>query len=184
VSNANAANAACFDEKHWEVIARGMDTNQWFNEGCGVGTGGIAHPTRVSLPTGHRYYRFASSTSPQASQLGGGWWVSFDTFKTIEQYALRNELDLSNAARLFLALPYEWTRVDRLVAATLVVPLDAYAGAGKVATTAADKWTPMQHLRVTQLYIPGLVSNSTEKNLYHRAWSGAQVQYVATRQAL
>jgi hypothetical protein len=181
VSNPNALNAVCFAEPHWEVIARGMDTEKWFNEGQGVGTGGIHTPWRVSLPQGHRYYRFASSTSSPASQLGGGWWVTFDTFNTIDHYARANELDLAYAARLFLALPFEWTRVDRLVSAYLAAPLDAYAGEGKVAATAKDKWTPVQHTKVTQLYIPGLVANSKEKDLYRKVWSGVEVRYAHNR---
>ena len=61
-----------------------------------------------------------------------------------------------------LALPYAWTRVDLKIKAILAVPMKAYAGEGKPAKGAndgADKntsWIPTQHIKVCQLYIPGL----------------------------
>ena len=171
-------NDICFDQPHWKVIARGFDTERWFNDRQGIGTGGILSPTRVSLKLHHRYYRLISSTSTRAAQLGGGWWISFDDFNSIRHFAERNELEFTYAARLFLALPYEWTRVDRIVSAILTQPVDAYAGEGKVAKTDKGKWTPVQHLKVTQLYIPGLVSNSDAHNLYERIWEGVQFKYT------
>jgi len=80
-----AANIACFSESHWLVIARGFDTESWFADGQGVGTGGILAPRIIDLPTGNRYYRFASSTSSRSAQIGGGWWIDFENFSTIER---------------------------------------------------------------------------------------------------
>ncbi|MDH5587887.1 MAG: hypothetical protein OEZ05_14805 [Nitrospirota bacterium] len=165
-----ALNDICFNQPHWKLIAQGINIERWFNDGQKVGSGGIRTPARVKLKLKHRYYRFVSSTSTRAAQLGGGWWISFDTFNTIRHFAERNHLEFSYAARLFLALPYEWTRLDRVVSAQLLAPIDAYAGEGNVAKTEKDKWTPIQHLKVTQLYIPGLISNSNLKNLYETIW--------------
>jgi hypothetical protein len=120
-------------------------------------------PRETHLRVGNRYYRFASSTSSREAQLGGGWWIEYESFRKIETFAHEHGYSLSEAARLFLALPYSWTRVDRLVHAILQVPLKAYAGAGKPAemtgSNSRDRgaaWIPLQHQRVEQLYIPGL----------------------------
>jgi hypothetical protein len=177
-------NDSCFHQPHWKVIAKGFDTERWFNDRQGIHTGGILLPIRVSLPLHHRYYRLTSSTSPRAAQLGGGWWISFDDFNTIRHFADRNGLEFTYAARLFLALPYEWSRLDRVISALLAHPLDAYAGEGNVAKTDKGKWTPMQHMRVTQLYIPGLVSSSDARNLYEQVWECVQFQYAHNHKPL
>src|SRR5688500_8856643 len=59
------ANAECFSQPHWRVIARGLDVESWFDDGQVKGTGGIVSPKEIKLPVGQRYYRFASSTSPR-----------------------------------------------------------------------------------------------------------------------
>ncbi len=102
------ANALEFDQPHWKVIAAGLDTEKWFTEGQAVGTGGILMPEPTRMPSGNYYYRFASSTSARPAQLGGGWWIDFEAFKTIETFAKTNGYRLKDAARLMLALPYDW----------------------------------------------------------------------------
>ncbi len=175
---AEPANKHCFSEPHWRVIAQGFQTETWFNDGQGVGTGGILNPQPIHLPTGNYYYRFASSNSPREAQLGGGWWLDFENYKKIETFALQHGYTLGEAARLMLALPYAWPRfdqdpkikklpyasprIDLKIKALLVTPLKAYAGEGKLAQGAkhsADNgtvWIPTQHLKVCQLYVPGL----------------------------
>lgn len=155
-------NEHCFAEPHWLVIARGFQTEAWFNDGQAVGTGGILNPRPTHLPTGQYYYRFASSSSSHEAQRGGGWWVDFENFRTIRSFAEKNGYSIRDAARLMLALPYAWTRVDVLIRVLLKQPLKAYSGEGKPArgaTTGSDKgtlWIPTQHLKIRQLYIPGL----------------------------
>ena len=126
----------------------------------------------------HYHYRFASSLWPRERQLGGGWWFTFETLNTIKNYAASNQLEFTYAARLFLALPEEWNRLDSIVRAQLVEHMDAYIGEGRVAKTEKDKWTPIQHMKVSQIYIPGLISNSNTKNLYETIWSGVSFQYA------
>lgn len=161
-----AANAALFDQPHWRVIAAGHDTERWFNDGQGVGTGGIASPSPTRLPSGQYYYRFASSQSPRLAQVGGGWWLDFENFQTLRRFAEGNGYTLREAARLMLALPYAWTRVDLLVRALLTQPLRAYTGLGKPAQGAAQgadkgtRWVPTQHVAVRQLYVPGLATGT------------------------
>jgi hypothetical protein len=155
-------NERCFDEPHWRVIATGFQTESWFADGQAVGTGGIFNPHPVHLPVGHYYYRFANSAASREAQLGGGWWLDFENFRTIRAFADQHGYTLRDAARLMLALPYSWTKVDRLIRALLKEPLKAYAGAGKPAQGAqagADRgtaWIPTSHLKIRQLYIPGL----------------------------
>lgn len=174
-----ALNAHCFDEPHWRVIAYGFQTEAWFEDGQALGTGGIANPQAVHLPTGQYYYRFASSGSPAPAQLGGGWWLDFENFRTLRGFAERNGYALRDAARLMLALPYAWTRVDRLVRALLAQPLKAYSGYGKPARgseATADRgsaWIPTQHVKLRQLYVPGLFVHGQRprRQLYEAAFS-------------
>ena len=39
-------NAACFEQPHWKVIARGLHVEDWFEDGQAVGTGGILMPQK------------------------------------------------------------------------------------------------------------------------------------------
>lgn len=172
-------NKHCFTEPHWRVIAGGFDTDEWFEEGRGVGTGGIFNPQPTHLPTGQYYYRFASSTSAPEKQLGGDWWLDFDNFRQIRVFAEEHGYSIRDAARLMLALPYAWTPVDLLIRALLKQPLMAYTGEGKPAQsdqTPIDRrapWTPTQHSKIRQLYIPGLriqTAASAPKPLYQIAF--------------
>jgi len=175
--NVNALNAICFNQDHWKLVAKGYDVRAWYDEGLGKGTGGIQSPVRMPVHIGHKYYRFASGDTPRSAQLGGGWWISHNTYSTINEYAKQNALSLQYSARLWLALPYDWTRVDRVISAYLMEPIDAYEGAGKQVTTATDNWTPPQHIKLTQMYIPGLIKNSKEDNLYKRIWNKVETTY-------
>ena len=187
-------NAACFSDPHWLVIARGFDTERWFEDGQAIGTGGILMPQPVHLRAGQRYYRFVSSTSSREAQLGGGWWIDFENFRLIESFAREHGHSLSDAARLFLALPYDWTRVDRLVHAILAVPLKAYAGQGKQVELKArasaphhgTTWTPLQHRRAQQLYIPGLYIRGSRprEQLFHQAFPKPILEYISNRRAV
>jgi hypothetical protein len=126
-------NEHCFTEAHWRVIASGFQTEDWFNDGQAVGTGGILNPQPTHLRTGQYYYRFASSSSSREAQSGGGWWIDFENFRTIRSFAEKHGYSIREAARLMLALPYAWTRVDLLIRALLKEPLKAYIGEGKPA---------------------------------------------------
>jgi hypothetical protein len=172
----NPANADLFAQPHWRVIASGFDTERWFQEGQAVGTGGIANPQRTSLPTGQYYYRFASSSASRHAQLGGGWWIDFENFSLIRRFATQHGYTLREAARLMLALPYAWTKVDLQVRALLREPLYGYTGLGKPALGSAagadrgTRWIPTQHVAVRQLYLPGLYLPSQDKPLYETAF--------------
>lgn len=180
-----ALNAACFAQPHWLVIARGYDVERWLSEDQYVGTGGIQKPEAIHLRTGNRYYRFANSLAPRHSQIGGGWWLDYENFLEIDKFASTNGYTLSEAARLFLALPISWTKVDRLVHAILEVPLKAYAGQGKVAEdkdASGDsvRWIPTQHSRALQLYIPGLYIPDLKRRrqLYELAFPHPKFEHI------
>jgi hypothetical protein len=179
-SNHECANAKEFEQPHWKVIARGFETEAWFNDGQAIGTGGILMPEPTRLPPGSYYYRFASSTSGRSAQLGGGWWIDFEAFNAIEKFAQRNGYRLKDAARLMLALPYSWTKVDVLIKALLRFPLRAYTGLGKPAQSpmgGADKgtmWIPTQHVKVRQLYIPGLFVRGRTRQLHQTVFEKPQ----------
>ena len=171
-----AANADSFAQPHWRVIAAGFDTERWFNDGQAVGTGGIVNPQPTRLPTGQYYYRFASSTASRHAQLGGGWWLDFENFALIRRFAAEHGYTLREAARLMLALPYAWTRVDLQLRALLRKPMRAYTGPGKPAQGAqagpdrGTRWIPTQHVAVRQLYLPGLYVAGEAKPLYETAF--------------
>jgi hypothetical protein len=82
-----SSNAAVFHQPHWRVIAAGFETERWFNDNQAVGTGGIVNPQPTRLPSGQYYYRLASSSSPRAAQLGGGWWLDFENFALVRRFA-------------------------------------------------------------------------------------------------
>jgi hypothetical protein len=176
---ADPVNGHCFSEPHWRVIAQGFQTESWFNDGQAVGSGGILHPQPTHLRTGNFYYRFASSNSPREAQLGSGWWLDFENYKKIEAFARQHGYSVRDAARLMLALPYAWTRVDLKIKALLALPLKAYAGEGKPAHGAkggavnGTSWIPTQHVKVCQLYIPGLFVKGSRprEQLYERVFT-------------
>lgn len=157
-----AANAAAFEQPHWRVVAAGFHAESWYTADQGVCNGGILQPQATRVASGQYYYRFASSASPLAAQLGSGWWLDYENFALIRNFAQQHGHALRDAARLMLALPYAWTRVDRLVRALLTQPLRAYTGRGKPVQApqgGADRgtrWVPTQHIALRQLYVPGL----------------------------
>ncbi len=171
------ANAASFAQTHWRVVASGFDTERWFDDGQAVGTGGIASPQPTRLPGGQYYYRFASSQTSRDAQLGGGWWLDYENFALIRRFAVDHDHTLREAARLMLALPYAWTKVDLQVRALLREPLRAYNGLGKPAqgaTEGADRgtrWIPTQHVAVRQLYVPGLYVPGRAQQLYETVFA-------------
>src|SRR5690606_31154999 len=191
-------NEHCFRQPHWLLQARGLDTDAWYDrrpgKQQGLQNGGIASPQPDHLVPGDRYCRFADATTTLTNQLSSPWWISFNTFQIIRQFADRNGMNLSYAARLFLAVPEEWGRMDRVIAAVRVVPLDAYVGKGKgassgkvanleTAVTSGGKvpegqWTPVQHEPVMQMFIPGLRANRMPTRLASEAWKDVRIYFA------
>lgn len=153
-----AINDAYFDAdtlaraKGWASSAAGsVETN-----------GGIAMPRRVHVPVGQYLYRFASSNKAAHLRPLGCWWVEYEVLTKIARFAHEQESSPSAAARYFLALPWSWTQVDRLIRARVIARLDAYRGTGKPAAgthanDAGTRFIAPQHIgELFQLFIPGM----------------------------
>lgn len=167
----NALNSAHFKEPRWLNGARGADP---LATGWPEYNGGIEMPAQEHLKIGIKYFRFASSkANKELSQLGGPWWVEYETLKIIADYS-RQFSTPRDSVRYMLSIPWQWSEIDKLVCAILEKPLDAYIGRGKPAQSKAvgqegahpnDKGTryiPPTHLEIKQLYIPGLVDPVTK----------------------
>ena len=116
--------------------------------------------------------------------------MSYDDFNRIQRFASEHGYRFDFAARLFLALPYEWSRLDRLVTAIVKSPLRAYVGKGNPALSKPEgKYIPIQNNPVKQMYIPGLFNRSLayddHRQLYKLAFTDAQVEtYLGSRVVL
>jgi len=126
---------------------------------------GMSMTRPIAIPAGQVIYRFYDSRRAPTPQLGadGPWWLEFEYFQAIKHFAARNGYALSYAARLFVAVLYEWSEVNAFVACRAILPLSAWKGRGKqVLSSGKDSrdlptMTPMQSvLEVYQLYVPGL----------------------------
>jgi hypothetical protein len=124
--------------------------------------GGIERPLRVHLRPGQYLYRFASSSTPHPFRARGCWWIEHEVIMKIVAFAREQQTTPRDAARYFLALPWSWTKVDRLVRANLNAKVDAYRGLGKPAggnhsRDAGTRFIPPQHIgELYQLFIPGM----------------------------
>lgn len=168
-------NCACFSPENigeHELRARGI-TEHGQN-------GGMSHIQRDHLIRGQYYYRFCDSkrfSLDEKREMSGGWWIEYETFLKIRDAARRQETirdyarkqgqsGLSYAAKLYLAVPYEWGDCGILVSACLKARLDAFKGRGlTVRVSRGDKadrrdgganFVPIQDPTIGQLYIPGL----------------------------
>lgn len=153
-----AINDAFFDT-HALQRARGATST---SSGWVESNGGILNPLRVHLRPGQYLYRFASSITPHASRLRGCWWMEYEVVAKIARFVRDQHATPRDAARYFLALPWSWTKVDRLLRARLIEKTDAYRGEGKWAVgnhvrDAGTRFIPPQHIReLYQLFIPGM----------------------------
>ena len=130
--------------------------------------GGITQPSRVHLRTQLYYYRFASSDTPHAHRVAGPWWVEFEVLKKVAIFARETGATPRDAVRYFLAVPWRYSKVDRLIRALLVHPLDAYRGEGRAVNTETEPagahprdhdtvYIPPRHVHeIYQLYVPGM----------------------------
>lgn len=142
--------------------------------------GGMSQVQQVHLSPGQTYYRFCDAArfaKDPAGAASGGWWIDYEVFlrirnaardsATMRDYAARHgQAGLSYAAKLYLAVPYEWGDCGAIVVAQLKTRLDAFRGRGLTAyldgTDPRDggaKYSPMQDATISQLYIPELRSH-------------------------
>jgi hypothetical protein len=117
---ARPVNAEAFDKLHWLLVAKGFnwqELNIYFSARGGMveRNGGIESPNRTSLYVGTYYYRFVDLKAGPDNQQGGGWWLDLDQLTKIMAACPSRGLNLSQMARAFLAVPWEWNpcRWDR-----------------------------------------------------------------------
>lgn len=89
-------------------------------------------PRHYAIHAGTVLYRFIDTTR-SAPTLGadGPWWFEFEHFQSIKHFALRHGYSVGYSARLFAAILYEWSEVNAVVRAEVIVPLVAWKGKGK-----------------------------------------------------
>lgn len=129
-------NAAAFEKPHWLLIAQGwgwgqLDTYFSARGGMVERNGGIDRPNRCSLYVGACYYRFVDLHAGPDGRQGGGWWVDLDQLMKIMAACPSRGFNLSQMARAFLAVPWEWNHADGIVQAVVQRPIDAYEGRGR-----------------------------------------------------
>jgi hypothetical protein len=129
-------NAAAFHKPHWLLVAKGFGWSQldtYFSAKGGMveRNGGIENPNRTRLFQGPYYYRFVDMKAKPDSQQGGGWWLDLDQLMKVMMACPSRGLNLSQMARAFLAVPWEWNHADGIVQAAMKKPVDAYEGRGR-----------------------------------------------------
>jgi len=132
-----ALNEAAFSQPHWLLRAKGFNTEDWYGRpqrGTAVErNGGIENPNRTRLYTRNCvYYRFADSNarSDDAKQ-GGGWWLDYEQLEKVMSGCAATGMNLSQMARHYLAVPWEWSQADIVISAVFQQPMDAYEGRGR-----------------------------------------------------
>ncbi len=172
---ADVLNLDCFtgpDSLRYKLEAQGFDPRIE----AGPRNGGLLKMNRVHMEVGQFYYRFCDTarfTTDEARAIAGAWWIEYETFNIIREFARRHQHirdfgasgdrkgGLAYSAKLHLAVPYEWGDCGAVVCASLHARLDAYKGWGDTARlTGADprdggaKYIPLQNKQVFQLYVP------------------------------
>ncbi|WBV44893.1 hypothetical protein [Pseudoroseomonas cervicalis] len=131
-----ALNEEAFSQPHWLLLAKGFNLQDWYGRpqhGTAVErNGGIENPNRTRLHTRRTlYYRFADSRYGEDGQQGGGWWLEYEQLEKVMRGCAPRGLNLGQMARHFLAVPWEWSHIDRVISAVFEQPMDAYEGRGR-----------------------------------------------------
>jgi len=146
-------------------------------------TGGLVYRRRVELGAGDRLYRLGAKkykgTGPDAlvSLLNSPWWLDRERLYLLGWRAREAARPLSEMSRDQLALPVEWTDADIIVSVALRpgITIAAFAGPGTTAQAGTDRRViapEAPHLRLDQLYIPGLGRHPEIARISGRANSG------------
>ena len=140
------------------------------SEGYKKAREGMSMIRPYEIPQGQVLYRFYDSNRARSPEAGadGPWWIEFEHFQAIKHFALRNGYSFSYAARLFVAILYEWSEVNAWVSCEITRPLHAWKGRGKrVESTGKDArdlptMTPLQSvLEIYQIVLPGIGGNGS-----------------------
>jgi hypothetical protein len=146
-------NFHCFEglgRPWWQSIARGHRPTgvkqgpqgarielQMEDDGCVVQNGGMVHPQEAKMRPGW-YWRFFGTIDHNkygaASMMSGGWWIDYETARTVVDWADRHGLTMAQAAQQLLVIPNEWQDCGYAGRAELAVTMKAWVGLGKPAT--------------------------------------------------
>lgn len=179
-------NFHCFEgagHGFWKAIAQGMRPTGMTSspdgyaldyakdvDGSIVHNGGMFAPQEVKMHPGN-YFRFFGTTSKNVygagSSMAGGWWLDYDNFLKVADWAEQHDVSLARAAQALLVIPKEWHDCGYVGRARLKTTMKAWVGKGKPATgsispdsAARDKaTTPVTmapaHLEMKQYFVPG-----------------------------
>jgi hypothetical protein len=180
---------------YWRLLARGAErraivhhrhTDRRFDFGTGEGgmairNGGIIAPTDSTVAGGRYLYRFVGTKNYNescAKALMGPWWIDQDTWRLLRDTARADGMSLDLVARNFLAIPEEWGDCVRVARGKLARSLMAWTGIGNVVSARAGNYTPAQHNKAVQLFVPG------DRELIGSAFGGIEnVKCIYTREA-
>jgi hypothetical protein len=139
-------------------------------DGFVIQNGGMYNPQPTKMLPGS-YFRFFDTISHNrfgtAAFTGGGWWVAYECYLKIAEWAEAYDLSLAKAASRLLVIPAEWGDCGYVGKARLTTPMKAFVGKGKPATGSvspdsaerASGKVPIQmavtHLDIKQYLVPG-----------------------------
>lgn len=167
----------------WNSIARGIPVSHVRSgqhgtslvhpkdvDGFAVQNGGMNTPQIVKMNPGN-YYRFFGTISNNqygaGSSMAGGWWIEYETYVALTDYAGQRDTSLAKAAQQLLVIPNEWHDCGYVGKARLKVPMKAFVGTGKPATGSVSPassgreaagisvQTSPGHLEIKQWFVPG-----------------------------
>ena len=162
---AGEANAAEFEGDAYLRnfrAARGLDRNDRV-------TGGIFQPEPEKLRQNTTIYRFGDTAKDLDRDRFGRWWMARETIELLARYAIDAE-SLVMIARQHLAVPPDFSSMNRCFTADLRMTLRAFAGVGGLVFEDLPGgvrpviWpggteltgTPADRTMKRQLFIPGL----------------------------
>ncbi len=162
---AGEANAAEFEGDAYTRnfrAARGLDPDDRV-------TGGIFQPEPEKLRQNTTIYRFGDTAKSLDRDRFGRWWMARETIELLARYAIDAEL-LVMIARQHLAVPPDFSSMNRFFIADLQATLRAFGGVGGLVfedVPGSDRpviWpggtelsgTPADRTMKRQLFIPGL----------------------------
>lgn len=168
---------------YWSSIARGLRPTSvrtgrmgstidfaTDTDGLVLQNGGMYNAQLTKAQPG-TYFRFFDTISHNrfgdGALTGGGWWIDFESYVKVADWAEAHDLSLAKAAARLLVIPMEWGDCGYVGKALLTTPMKAFVGKGKPATGSISpdsaRRTPgevpvqmtVTHLDIKQYFIPG-----------------------------
>lgn len=121
---------------------------------------GMLRPEPDKLKVGHVYYRIGHSKRNDGSEvsddgnLSSGWWLDFETYQSLMQFASRNGISGTVATRVRCAVAPAFGQSDRIYSAGLAAGLRVFIGAGRPIESEGSVYFPPGDVK--QIFIPGM----------------------------